>query len=87
MIEIVYLSRRNLLTLLSKLDRKAEGEDSACALRKQDTSNPKYPQSMPEIFVVAVEDDQYYNDRKPGEVYPLDDPARIHPLIKKMLDG
>lgn len=70
----VYLSRRNLLTLLSKLDRKAVGIDTQVTLIKRDNTHPTYPQTMAAIEVVAIEDDEYYNTRPPGEVHPDDDP-------------
>lgn len=75
--EKVYLSRRNLLSLLSKLDRKALGEQTTCTIIKYDTANDKYPQTMPKIAVTAVEDTQYYADREPGEVHPADDPSKL----------
>lgn len=71
--ETVYLSRRNLLTLLSKLDRKAAGEMTFCTVIKNDNKHPKYPQSMPSISVIAVEDEEYYTDRKPGVMNPSDE--------------
>ena len=70
----VYLSRRNLLTLLSKLDRRTAGHITEATLLKNDSQHPKYPQSMAHIAVIAVEDDDYYADRDPGEVHPLDTP-------------
>lgn len=70
----VYLSRRNLLSLLSKLDRLSAGEETACTLIKHDNSHPKYPQTMASIRVQAVEDADYYTDRCAGDVHPLDDP-------------
>ena len=70
--EILYLSRRNLLTLLSKLDRFADGEYTARMLIKCDNAHPKFPASKPEIAVIAVEDDQYYIDRFAGEIHPAD---------------
>lgn len=70
----VYLSRRNLLTLLSKLDRQAEGELTMCTLIKRDTAHPTHPQTMKEIEVVAVEDNVYYANRLAGEVHPKDVP-------------
>ena len=73
--EIVYLSRRNLLTLLSKLDRRAQGEESACTIVKADNTHPTLAQTMPEIAVVAVENDEYYCQRKPGFIHPKDDPG------------
>lgn len=73
----VYLSRRNLLTLLSKLDRKAAGEETACTLIKTDNTHEKYPQSMSRIEVTAIEDDEYYASRLPGEVHPSDSPPYV----------
>lgn len=72
--ETVVLTRRNLLTLLSKLDRVAAGGVSGCAIVKRDDRHPIYPQSMPEILVKAVEDDEYYIDRAAGGVHPYDEP-------------
>lgn len=69
----VYLSRRNLLTLLSKLDRQVAGEATACTLIKRDNVHPKYPQTMAEIEVIALEDPEYYTDRGAGPVHPSDE--------------
>lgn len=71
----LYLSRRNLLTLLSKLDRVAAGDFSACTLVKQDTVHPKYP-SSDVMKVTAVEDAEYYGtgQRDAGAVLPIDEP-------------
>lgn len=71
----VFLTRRNLLTLLSKLDRQKMGDATACTIVKYDNAHPKYPQSVDEIWVTAVEDEYYYTDRGPGPVHPLDDPS------------
>lgn len=70
----VYLSRRNLLTLLSKLDRVKSGEHSECTIIKRDNTHPTHPQTMKEIYVVAVEDDDYYVDRCAGIVLECDTP-------------
>jgi hypothetical protein len=51
----VYLTRRNLRTLLSKLDRKGRGEKTACALVKNDYLHEKYPQSMKRLSIFGVE--------------------------------
>ena len=73
--QTIYLTRRNLLTLLSKLDRVKAGEQSLCTLIKGDTANPKFPST--DIFTVtAVEDEDYYTDREPGPVLPADDPGK-----------
>jgi hypothetical protein len=69
----IYLSRRNLLTLLSKLDRKKQGDGTRCTLIKTDTTHPKFAQTIDEIEVIAVEDSEYYVDRTPGQVHHLDE--------------
>lgn len=71
--QTLYLTRRNLVTLLSKLDRAAIGQNSARSLLKQDTAHPKYP-ATDKILVIAIEDEEYYQDRKPGPVDPRDEP-------------
>jgi hypothetical protein len=76
MIERVFLSRRNLLSLLSKLDRQAAGDMTACTIVKNDNAHPKYAQTMDSIIVTAVEDADYYAERGAGEVLPEDDPWR-----------
>lgn len=70
--EQVFLSRRNLTTLLSKLDRKKAGEHTECGIIKRDRTHSVYPQTMSEIIVRAVEDEEYYTDRKPGVVHEKD---------------
>lgn len=72
----VYLSRRNLLTLLSKLDRQVAGQQTECSLVKCDNAHPVYPQTMKSIEVVAVEDEEYYKERDEGLVHDADTPNR-----------
>lgn len=71
----LYLSRRNLQTLINKLDRcKREGKDSsACTIIKCDTAHKVYP-STDVVEVMALEDEEYYTDRRPGRVYSPDVP-------------
>jgi hypothetical protein len=72
----LYLSRRNLLTLLSKLDRKAEGEQTQCTvIKNQNPASDKFKQTMVQIAVVAVEDDEYYGaqNRPAGVMHPADE--------------
>lgn len=57
----VYLSRRNLETLLRKLDDPS----SRKTIEKNDTVHPVYP-TTEQTLVVAVEDEEYYTDRQPG---------------------
>lgn len=71
----VTLSRRNLLTLLSKLDRKSAGEDTACTLIKYDGRVEMGRETArADVFVVAAEDSDVYKDREPGVVHPKDEP-------------
>lgn len=53
--ERLYLSRRNVLTLLSKLDRLSQGDHTLCTLTKRDTVHTLYPQTMPQCMITAVE--------------------------------
>jgi hypothetical protein len=68
----VFLSRRNLQTLLNKLDRRARGEETTCTIVPG--SRTEFPQ--PPRLVTAVEDDVYYAEHAPGIVHPSDDPAK-----------
>lgn len=73
--ERLFLSRRNLLTLLNKLDRSRTGDVSACIIVKKDLTNARHPCSV-ETFVTAVEDKDYYFDREPGRVMAVDTPKQ-----------
>lgn len=70
----IYLSRRNLLTLLSKLDRAKEGEITCCTVIKRDNRHPRYPQGPVSVAIIAIDDAEYYTDREPGQVHPRDVP-------------
>jgi hypothetical protein len=78
MIPTVYLSRRNLLTLLSKLDREAAGDDTHCTIIKHKQGSTAYQQTMESIRIIAVADEEYYGaqDRAAGEMHP-DDEAKL----------
>lgn len=69
----IFLTRRNLLTLLSKLDRVKAGDDSTLTIIKNDNQHSVYPQTMDSIHVTAVEDEDYYVDRSPGVIHPKDE--------------
>lgn len=71
----LYLSKRNLLTLLSKLERDNAGEVTACSIVKHQTPGPAYQQTMKAIMVIAVQDEDYYpaQDRGPGMVHEADE--------------
>lgn len=61
----VYLTRRNLLTLLSKLDRAKAGETTERTIIKTDVVHPVYPCSDT-LRITALEDAEYYTDRELG---------------------
>lgn len=65
----LFLSRRNLLTLLSKLDRVKQGEHSECMLIKFDNTHPAYPQSMRGCQVKAMEDTEWNPGNTSDKVY------------------
>lgn len=54
----VYLTRRNIQSLLNKLDRVKTGDFSNVTLIKCDNIHPKYPQTMVECRVTGVEKDE-----------------------------
>jgi hypothetical protein len=83
----VYLSRRNLLTLISKLDRRIAGQETECKLVKNDYANPNYPQTMKSIEVNAVEDQDYYSERGAGLVLDADTPDRELAMAVLKLKG
>lgn len=86
MSEQIYLSRRNLLMLLSKLDRKAAGESTACTVIKYKNPADPFIQSMDCISVTAVEDDEYYANRNAGPMHPNDEVAVATKVIGQAMD-
>jgi hypothetical protein len=74
MSEVLYLSRRNLLTLLSKLDRFEEGQETACSIIKYSNHLDPYSTTIDSVMVVAIPDEKYYTNRQAGAVHPLDEP-------------
>lgn len=75
MSERIYLSKRNLLTLLSKLDRFEQGQETQCAIIKYANPLDPYCNTMDQVMVIAVPDEKFYTNRSAGEVHPLDQPA------------
>jgi hypothetical protein len=71
----IYLSRRNLVALLAKLDADAAGVDTACTIVKYQQPGSAYRQTMKEIAVIAVQDEEYYGaqDRPAGEMHPREE--------------
>lgn len=72
--EKLYLSRRNLKTLLSKLDRAQAGEETLCTIIKYKNPDTKYFNTIDSIAITAVEDEELYKDRIPGQVHLNDRP-------------
>jgi hypothetical protein len=69
----IYLSRRNLLVLLSKLDRLETGDETACAIVKYANPSDPYCNTIDQVLVIAVPDEKFYTNRSPGIMHPLDE--------------
>jgi len=69
----IYLSRRNLLALLSKLDRQATGDATACAIIKYSNPTDPYCNTIDQVTVIAVPDEEFYTTRQPGAMHPADE--------------
>ena len=69
----IYLSRRNLLALLSKLDRLETGDETACAIIKSANLADPYCNTIDQVVVTAVADEEFYANRQPGVMHPLDE--------------
>ena len=76
----VVLSRRNLQTLLNKLDRAKEGgETNAAIIKVFDSAAPEeLQQTMDNCLVRAVEDDVLYAHRQAGPMLAVDAPPVTH---------
>jgi len=62
----LYLSKRNIATLLEKLDGVRDGETSTCTIIKNDTAHPVYTQTVRRVAVTAAEtQDAYVNGVSP----------------------
>lgn len=83
----LYLSRRNLRVLLSKLDRSDAGELTHCAIIKHKNLDYPFIQTMNEIMVHAIADEVYYTTRAPGEMHPADEPAGAIPAHLHQAEG
>ena len=64
----IYLTRRNLETLLAKLDKNiVHPGTSAVTIVKHDTTHPTHPQTgADDVWVSGVENEEYYKHRLPG---------------------
>ena len=77
-IDIVYLSRRNLLALIAKLDANvaSAGTSQTAIIKYQPVNlNAPFRQSMESLVVVAVEDEVFYGglQRSAGEMHPREE--------------
>jgi hypothetical protein len=72
--ERIYLSKRNLLTLLSKLERFEQGQETKCAIIKRANPLDPYCNTIDEVTVIAIPDEMFYTKRTAGQVHPLDEP-------------
>jgi hypothetical protein len=74
---VLYLSKRNLLTLLSKVERFEAGDETKCAIIKYRNVLDPYNMSIggeEAVTVIAIPDEKYYTQRAAGEVHPKDTP-------------
>ena len=76
--EVLYLSRRNLLALIAKLDANvAVPGTSQCSIVKYQQPNVSVPyrQSMDTIMIIAVDDDEFYRtqQRSAGKMHPREE--------------
>jgi hypothetical protein len=78
--ERIYLSKRNLLTLLAKLERFEEGEETKCAIIKYANPLDPYCNTMDQIMVVAIPDEKFYTNREPGRMHSKDE-ERIRNVV------
>lgn len=69
----IYLSKRNLLTLLSKLERLEAGEDTKCAIIKNRNVLDPYCNTVDQVAVIAIPDEKFYVNRNPGPMHPKDE--------------
>ena len=69
----IYLSKRNLLALLSKLDRLEAGDETACAIVKYANPSDPYCNTIDQVMVIAIPDEKFYANRQPGAMHPLDE--------------
>ena len=69
----IYLSKRNLLILLSKLDRQEAGDATACTIVKYANPSDPYCNTIDQVMVIAIPDEKFYTNRSPGAMHPLDE--------------
>jgi hypothetical protein len=68
----IYLSERNLRVLLSKLERYKAGDKTECTIVKYHNPRDPFCQTMDEIAVIAIPDNEYYVNREPGVMLDKD---------------
>lgn len=70
----IYLSKRNLLTLLSKLERFEQGQETKCAIIKYSNPMDPYSNTVDDVMIIAIPDEKFYTNRTAGPVHELDVP-------------
>lgn len=79
MTQRVFLSRRNLEVLLSKLNRVKAGDSSSCTIIKHKNEiDAPYMTTLVSVEIVAVEDEVYYRNRPAGMMLAVDEPPQRH---------
>ena len=69
----IYLSKRNLLTLLSKLERLEAGEDTKCTIIKNKNPLDPYCNTIDRVAIIAIPDEKFYVNRNPGPMHPKEE--------------
>lgn len=71
--EQIFLSKRNLQILLSKLERLEAGEETACTIIKYKNPNDPYVNTIDKVIVTAIPDERFYANRDAGAMHPADE--------------
>ena len=73
----IYLSKRNLQVLLSKVERYERGEETLCTITKYKNRQDPYCMEIgdeEEVDVIAIPDAKYYVGREAGPMHEKDTP-------------
>lgn len=58
--EKLYLSKRDITTLLGKLDSVRDGQTSSCTIIKSEAAHPVFPQTLRRMSVMSAETEDRY---------------------------
>jgi len=72
-VQTIYITRRNIKTLLSKLNRAEAGEPTACTVIKRDTEHATYPCSCEAMLTALTAVDRVPLGIDGAIIYALED--------------